>query len=435
MDEQILSGLVSAFKAAPSGELAKVITAAYIEANNLAAILPYVDALNKVLSIDEFSELTVKVIHTSDKRFIDAFSETLTPENLHGFIESLVSNGDADGAKAIYLNRLNRDIACRSSDIDRLLGVNNEKARLRVVEKPEVTEVIDMARFQAKTTDFNDVVGLDKIKQQIHKKIILPFQKPSLFARFKKKVGGGVLLFGPPGCGKTLLARATAGECNASFFNIEASDILDMYIGESEQKLHAIFEKARNEAPSVLFFDELEALAGKREYARNSSTSNLVSQFLTELDGFSQNNSGVLVLASTNVPWAIDSAFLRPGRFDRMFFVPPPDAEARAVVLEHHMQGRPTSGHINFSSIARKLSGYSGADLANLIEMAADEAIDEAIETGQETLISGEHLQAALTDSRATTIEWLTTARNYARYANDGGRYNEVLNFLKKHGH
>ena len=207
-----------------------------------------------------------------------------------------------------------------------------------------------------------------------------------------------------------------------------------MYIGESEQKLHAIFEKARASTPCVLFFDEIEALAGKREHSRNSSTANVVSQFLTELDGFTQNNEGVLVLASTNVPWAVDAAFLRPGRFDRMFFVPPPDKSARKAILEHHIKGRPAETDIDFSSIAEKAIGYSGADLYNLVEMAADEAIDDSIEQGGEVTISNEHFKAAIKDARSTTTEWLTTARNYARYANEGGRYDEVLDFLKKHG-
>ena len=162
------------------------------------------------------------------------------------------------------------------------------------------------------------------------------------------------------------------------------SDVLDMYIGESEQKLHAIFERARQQKPSVLFFDELEALAGKREHARSSSSSNIVSQFLTELDGFSQENEGVLVLASTNVPWSIDAAFLRPGRFDRMFFVPPPDRVARESILRYHMKDRPQSKEIDFGHIASRTGGYSGADLANLVDMAADEAIDASIQQGQE---------------------------------------------------
>ena len=200
-------------------------------------------------------------------------------------------------------------------------------ARLRVVSNDDTddTEVHRLLMPREDKVTFADVGGLDDIKSAIRKRIILPFQKPSLFERFKKRIGGGILLYGPPGCGKTLLARATAGECAARFFNVTISDILDMYIGESERKLHAVFETARQSKPSVLFFDELEALGVKRQYHREGSSSKLVSQFLSELDGFSRNNQGVLVLGATNVPWDIDPAFHRPGRFDRVLFVPPPD--------------------------------------------------------------------------------------------------------------
>lgn len=191
------------------------------------------------------------------------------------------------------------------------------------------SEVVRLLVPENETLTFDDIGGLDELKKTIHKKIILPYQKPGLFQRFRKKVGGGVLLYGPPGCGKTMLARATAGECKATFFNVAISDVLDMYIGESERKLHALFEQARAQAPAVMFFDEVEALGGKRSNTRESTSSKLVSQFLSEMDGFTNDNHGVLILAATNVPWSVDSAFRRPGRFDRVLFVPPPDRPAR----------------------------------------------------------------------------------------------------------
>src|ERR1044071_6071684 len=229
---------------------------------------------------------------------------------------------------------------------------------------------------------FAEVGGIDDIKAQIDKRIILPFQKPALFAKFKKRAGGGILLYGPPGCGKTLLARATAGQCNARFLNVAIEDVLDMWIGESERKLHALFEQARSATPAVMFFDELEALAGKREYTREATASKLVSQFLSEMDGFVKNNEGVLVLAATNVPWAVDPAFRRPGRFDRVLFVPPPDRSARETILAIHMKDRPAADDVDLRAIADKTSGWSGADLGNIVETAADEAIAHSLETG-----------------------------------------------------
>ncbi|MGQ0701382.1 MAG: AAA family ATPase [Panacagrimonas sp.] len=281
--------------------------------------------------------------------------------------------------------------------------------------------------------DFAAVGGLEQLKTQIRRRIITPFQKPSLFERFKRRIGGGILMYGPPGCGKTLLARATAGECGARFYNVAISDVLDMYIGESERKLHALFEDARRSAPAVVFFDEVEALGGKRQFSREGTSSKLVSQFLSELDGFAQNKQGVLVLAATNIPWAVDAAFRRPGRFDRVLFVPPPDRTARASILAQLLEGRPTAGKLDCEGLAAKTAGFSGADLKNLIETAVDAAIEESIDSGAEAPITQAHLLRSFGEVKATTLEWLTTARNYARYANEGGQYDDVLAFIDKH--
>lgn len=308
--------------------------------------------------------------------------------------------------------------------------------RLRVISNDD-TAANDVDRLLAppqKPLTFADVGGLEEIKKQIRKRIILPFQKPSLFERFKKKAGGGILLYGPPGCGKTLLARATAGECGATFYNVAISDILDMYIGESERKLHALFEKARTTTPAVLFFDELEALAAKRQFSREGTSAKLVSQFLAEMDGFAQNNSGVLILGATNTPWAIDPAFRRPGRFDRVLFVPPPDAVAREEILGLLLKDRPQEARLDLGFVVKHTSTFSGADLANVVDTASDAAIERSLSQGSEVPISSEDLKTALQEVKPTALEWLTTARNYARYANDAGQYDEVLAFLQAHG-
>ena len=294
------------------------------------------------------------------------------------------------------------------------------------------TEMTRLLKPELVRVTFADVGGLDEIKQQVRRRIITPFQKPSLFERFRRRAGGGILMYGPPGCGKTLLARATAGECGAKFYNVALEDILDMYIGESERKLHAIFGEARRTAPSVLFFDEIEAVGGKREHTREATSSKLISQFLAELDGFAQNNHGVLILGATNVPWAVDPAFRRPGRFDRVLFVPPPDQAAREDILKGLLRDRPVDGPIDTATLARATSSFSGADLRHLVESAIDEAIDASLDAGREVPLTMAHLKAALEDLKPTTLEWLTTARNYARYANEGGQYDDVLDFIKR---
>jgi len=285
-----------------------------------------------------------------------------------------------------------------------------------------------------RTMTFADVGGLTEVKKQINRRIVTPFKKPALFAKFRRKAGGGVLLFGPPGCGKTLLARATAGECEARFINVPVIDVVDKYIGEAERKLAAIFADARRDPPSVLFFDELEALAGSRSAHNNQSHNSLVSTFLAEMDGFAQANEGVLILAATNMPWGVDAAFRRPGRFDRVQFVPPPDRDARRDILAIHIEGRPNGSDLDLDAIAAKSAGYSGADIENLVNTAADLAIEETLGSGVEEPLAQRHLLEALEETRATTLEWLTTARNYAKYSNSGGQYDDVAAFLKANG-
>lgn len=330
-----------------------------------------------------------------------------------------------DAVLAEKLNGKRREIPMRQGGV-KLTVISNDNT-----DRAELTRLMQPA---LERVSFADIGGLDDVKKTIHKKIILPYQKPGLFQRFKKRVGGGILMYGPPGCGKTLLARATAGECNAKFFSVSISDILDMYIGESERKLHALFEEARENVPAVLFFDEVEALGGKRQNTRDSGSSKLVSQFLSEMDGFAQNNHGVLILAATNVPWSVDAAFRRPGRFDRVLFVPPPDQTARQAILDAMLANRPQGEHIDTAYFSKQTSGFSGADLGELVETAVDEAIEASIAQGNEQAITNAHLKEALTAVKPTTLEWLTTARNYARYANEGGQYNDVLAFLNQHG-
>lgn len=360
------------------------------------------------------------------------------PDTLIVRAEALAALGRVDEGRAAYEHAVAANPALENRELRaRLEGrIRSLQPRLRVVSNDD-TDAEDLDRLLAPSAEritFADVGGLEEVKEEIRRKIILPFQKPSLFERFRKRAGGGILLYGPPGCGKTLLARATAGECGAAFLNVSVADVMDMYIGESERKLHAVFEKARASAPAVLFFDEIEALGGKRQYSREATTAKVVSQFLTEMDGFAQGNRGVLVLGATNVPWAVDPAFRRPGRFDRVQFVQPPDRPAREAILRLLLEGRPVESTIDAAALARATSGFSGADLRLLVETAVDEAIDASIGGAREVPLSDALLKKALAEVKPTTLEWLTTARNYARYANEGGQYDAVLEFLSAHG-
>lgn len=273
---------------------------------------------------------------------------------------------------------------------------------------------------------FDDVGGMDKVKDDIRMKIIHPIKNPDLFAAYGKKAGGGVLLYGPPGCGKTLMARATAGEINASFFSVGLHQVLDMYLGQSEQKLHSIFELARKAKPAVLFFDETDALAADRRDLRQSAGRNLINQFLAELDGAQADNDGLLILGATNAPWHLDGAFLRPGRFDRIIFVPPPDLPARAEIAKIHSKGRPL---VDFDpkDIAKRTDGFSGADLRAVFDQATEMALAEAMKKGSVVPVSGKMLSKASKDVKPSTRKWFENAKNHALYANQSGLYDDVL--------
>ncbi|AKQ45023.1 cell division protein [Rufibacter radiotolerans] len=279
------------------------------------------------------------------------------------------------------------------------------------------------------TIKFKDVGGMEKVKEEIEMKIIHPLQHPELYKAYGKQVGGGILMYGPPGCGKTLLARATAGQVNASFLSVGINDILDMWIGNSEKNLHQVFELARAQAPCVLFFDEVDALGASRTDMRKSGGRHLINQFLSELDGVEHSNEGVLILAATNTPWNMDSAFRRPGRFDRIVFVTPPDQAAKEAILEVLLHGKP-SQKLNLEAIAKKAKDFSGADLKAIVDVAIELKLRESMKKGQPLPIEQNDLLKALDQVKPSTKEWFTTARNYALYANENGLYDEILDYM-----
>ncbi|HMS53763.1 MAG TPA: ATP-binding protein [Fimbriimonadaceae bacterium] len=279
-------------------------------------------------------------------------------------------------------------------------------------------------------TTLKDVAGLADVKKRIELAFLGPLRNPEVRKAYGKSLRGGMLLYGPPGCGKTFLARAIAGEMGMQFISVGLEDVLDMYVGESEKQLHEIFENARRIRPCVIFLDEVDAIGRKRSLQRHSSTSTVVNQLLSELDGIKQANDGIFMIAATNHPWDVDSALRRPGRFDRTLFVPPPDEEARKGITEDHLQGRPAE-KIDTAKMARMTEGFSGADMAHLVESAAELAMADAVQSGQLIPIRMSHFEQALKDIRPSTRVWLDTAKNYALFANDGGAYDDLAAYLR----
>jgi transitional endoplasmic reticulum ATPase len=276
---------------------------------------------------------------------------------------------------------------------------------------------------------FADVGGLDAVKKAINRTIVLPLSRPELYERYARRSGGGVLLYGPPGCGKTLVARATAGECQLPFLRVRVEDILDPWVGVSERNLHEAFEQARYDAPCVLFLDEVDALGYARRRQQSSATRNVVDVLLQELDTIGSEGRSVLVLAATNVPWDVEDALLRPGRFDKRIFVPPPDQPAREKILEILLTSLPTED-VHVPALARSAELYSGADLRAAVEHAVDEVIDTALETQGEPPVTGAVLARAIETIRPTTLDWLERAKGYVEFANVGDKYADVEAYL-----
>jgi transitional endoplasmic reticulum ATPase len=343
------------------------------------------------------------------------------------YAKGLLKENSIAKAVEIYKRVLSIDPGFFDEELDGQLRVKGGKP---ADETDEEEEMYDSRFLQKPSINFSDVGGMESVKKEIELKIIKPLLHPELYKAYGKKIGGGILLYGPPGCGKTFLAKATAGQVNAKFISVGLNDILDMWIGNSEKNLHEIFELARYNTPCILFIDEIDALGASRSDMKQSAGRHLINQFLQELDGIDTSNEGVLIIGATNTPWNLDPAFRRPGRFDRIVFVPPPDEPTRESILQLKLKNKPTEA-IDYSQISRKTEHYSGADLDAIIDIAIELKLESSFEDGIPKPIETKDLLNAVKKHKASTQEWFTTAKNFAMFANDSGLYDDILSYLK----
>lgn len=368
----------------------------------------------------------------------DVLKLTNPPAKAHLLHARLLLNaGLVPKSVQAYRAAIESDPAVADPTLALQLGIGGDPDKNEVVEgrvhaahpDAEPEGIVESEVERPKVT-FKDVGGMEAIKEEIRMKIIHPLAHPELYQAYGKAIGGGVLMYGPPGCGKTHLARATAGEVKAGFIAVGINEVLDMWTGQSERNLNAVFEKARAHKPCVLFFDEVDALGASRASMASAHGRQLINQFLSEMDGVSSSNEGVLILAATNAPWHLDSAFRRPGRFDRILFVPPPDGPARAGILRILCRGKPVQD-IDYDHLAKISDGFSGADLKGVLDVAIEKKLREAIQAGVPKPLTSRDLLTAAATVRPTTKEWFATARNYALYSNQGGLYDDILKYLK----
>ncbi|RPE08469.1 AAA family ATPase [Chitinophaga lutea] len=350
------------------------------------------------------------------------------PDNLDVLVlytRSSLRENAWDNARETYQHILQLQPGFTDEELDGKLRVRGQAGPAEEADEEEISYFM-----QKPGVDFSHVSGMEQVKKEIDFKIIQPLKHPELYKAYGKKTGGSILLYGPPGCGKTMIARATAGQVNAPFINVGLSEILDMWMGNSEKNLHGIFEYARQHTPCVLFFDEIDALGASRSDMKQSAGRNLINQFLQELDGVENDNTGILILGATNLPWHLDPAFRRPGRFDRMIFVPPPDQPARTAMFQSKLKDRPTE-NIDFEQLSKITPEFSGADIEAVIDIAIEEKLEAALKEGVPQPIRTKDLVNAAKKHKASTREWFAIAKNFALYANDAGLYDDILHYLK----
>ena len=277
------------------------------------------------------------------------------------------------------------DIVKEIGDLDK--RINNERSKEKVMKmlaekgKLKTEESASDGKFASDIPDtsFDDIAGLEDVKEAVMYKAIYPHRYPELYEKLRKRSGGGILLYGLPGTGKTLIAEAIAHETGASFFSVKCSDLGSKWFGETEQNIRDVFEAAREAKNSVIFFDEIEAYASNRR--ENSAMERSIPEFLAQMQGIGDSNrqERILIIGATNKPWRLDGAFLRPGRFDEKIYVPLPDEKARRKIIDDRVQGVPMEEGIDFETLSKITDGYNGADMDYLCEKAKEFALHRVI--------------------------------------------------------
>jgi len=343
-------------------------------------------------------------IHARDVPLAEDVDLAAVAGKTHGFVGADLANLVTESAMQA-LGRLEDHHDLENADLDDAVGdgvtltAEDFSAALRGTEPSALREVF----VEIPDVSWDDVGGLDEATRQLKETIEWPLSYPEAFERVRLDPAKGVLLYGPPGTGKTLLAKAVANEADSNFISVKGPELLDKYVGESEQGVRDVFAKARENAPTVVFFDEIDALAGERGTSAGDTGvgERVVSQLLTELDGL-EALEDVVVVATTNRPELVDDALLRPGRFDQHIHVGAPDRDGRREIFTIHTHDRPLAPAVDLDDLAARTEGYVGADIEAVCREAAAAAVREFVDDGGDVegiVLTAEHFEAALADA------------------------------------
>lgn len=344
-----------------------------------------IKALLDINGINPLENLSASIEQKKEERNYKRFLE---PINKCG-TDKKALNKFEKAYLAQYCNEM--DISCsgrRKADLVEAISAyaGGDKSVLKQSDKKNIKEAKNVKNS---SITFNDIAGLNSAKEVFKEKVVLPFEHPDLYKKYGKKSGGGILLYGLPGTGKTMFAEAASNEVDALFIPIKCSDIKSKWYGESEKNIKGIFNKARKSQRAVIFFDEFEAIGSKRTDSADNGNNDLVPQILAEMQGVgtSTSKSTIVVIAATNKPWSIDSAFLRPGRFDEKIYIPLPDTKAREKLFELKLKNVP-SENLDYKKLSSLTEGFNGADITEFCEKLKMLAINKSIKDGKEHLIS-----------------------------------------------
>jgi len=325
-----------------------------------------------VVDLEKIAEMT----HGYTGADLAALAKEAAMAALRRFIKS----GKIDLEKETIPTSILKDLKVTMGDfIEAMKQVRPTLIREVFVEIPEVK--------------WEDIGGLDQVKQELREAVEWPLKYPKIFEEMGIRPPKGILLFGPPGTGKTLLAKAAAHESGANFIAVRGPEVLSKWVGESERAIRKIFERARQVAPTIVFFDEIDSIAPARGFRHDTGvTDRIVNQLLTEMDGIVPLQN-VVVIAATNRPDILDPALLRPGRFDRLIYVPPPDKEARKQIFQIHTRKVPLAEDVDLDKLAEMTEGYTGADIEAVVREAVMIKLREKLEVGP---VAMKHFMEAL---------------------------------------